>query len=947
MKIHKILFAQTLLLLSCSFLIAQTPGKIALTKGDSLYGQGNYDEAMFQYELAKEYYLDINQMDSVLEAVIQIAYVYIAQGDNQGMIDQVETAILTVKPTVEEVYFKLGKCYALLGYAKRNLLQYSAALESYEHALKIFEKIKANNSFVAYTYRNAAQIYVRRLDYAKTIDYLKRGLTSDSTNTYAGTIYGHLAKTEHLLQNFDQALKFFKQGISLPFEYPDEKATILTIGADIYAATGELDKASELYHQALPGFDGLENIWVWAPKMEIYLSLAKIAEKKGHSTQAEHYFQKALKESNIYPIKKRETAALYVDWGIFHLEKGALDQALNYFQKALTQVIPNFNSTNLADNPPVSSFYPEPWIITISVLKGQTLKKRYEKKGELKDLRIAGESYLLALAAIDLLKATYGTEKAKLYIGDFSNLYFEQAIEVFYQLNQKTGEIAHLDQVFQLMERSKAALLKEARQQHQARLLATIPDSIILQEEALRSDIAEIKKLLAFEKLLEKESSREAIDELEAKLLPLEEQYKDFLIKLKGEHPQYKELVENAPLPKLEEVQQGLGQDGRAILEYFWGDESAFVLWISHDQAGLSQLDNFSQLSSDLNQLLALLGQNAKLLESPDQFNNLSHRLYKSLGIENLSSGSISNLLIIPDGLLHYLPFELLLTEAAPNTGAFGNTHLLQDCTTRYAYTAIENKAGITKVSGKRFLKVAPGFSNMERGLLPLKFSDLETSNLKPSLYLQTSAALASTFLMQSSGFDLIHLSTHAEANPEDALPRIEFIDTALFLPEIYAMKTQADLVVLSACETGMGKIAKGEGAMSLARGFLFAGASSLVSSLWKVNERSTATIISHFYGHLKDGKTKSEALREAKLQYLREAENDIQKSPYYWAGLTLTGQDGTIALPNQSIMLSKLIWLALSLLLLVWLGWIGKKVWRNNRGYSKVVRRGIRQTTN
>ena len=93
----------------------------------------------------------------------------------------------------------------------------------------------------------------------------------------------------------------------------------------------------------------------------------------------------------------------------------------------------------------------------------------------------------------------------------------------------------------------------------------------------------------------------------------------------------------------------------------------------------------------------------------------------------------------------------------------------------------------------------------------------------------------------------MIHLSTHAGADETDFAPRIEFIDTSLYLPELYAMKIPADLVVLSACETGLGKFEKGEGVMSLARGFAYAGAGSLVASLWKVNEGSTAAPVQLF----------------------------------------------------------------------------------------------------
>ena len=153
-------------------------------------------------------------------------------------------------------------------------------------------------------------------------------------------------------------------------------------------------------------------------------------------------------------------------------------------------------------------------------------------------------------------------------------------------------------------------------------------------------------------------------------------------------------------------------------------------------------------------------------------------------------------------------------------------------------------------------------------------------------------AATFSAFQEKAPYCKLIHLSTHAGADETDFAPRMEFIDKALYLPELYAMKIPADLVILSACETGLGKFEKGEGVMSLARGFAYAGASNLVASLWKVNDGSTATLINYFYTFLSAGKTKSESLRAAKIKYLETTKSDAKLSPYYWAGFVSIGND-------------------------------------------------------
>jgi len=144
----------------------------------------------------------------------------------------------------------------------------------------------------------------------------------------------------------------------------------------------------------------------------------------------------------------------------------------------------------------------------------------------------------------------------------------------------------------------------------------------------------------------------------------------------------------------------------------------------------------------------------------------------------------------------------------------------------------------------------------------------------------------------------IIHLATHAiinDANPMTSKLAFSTVrdskeDGFLNTYELYRMKLSAELVVLSACNTGYGKIIKGEGIMSMARGFKYSGCNSLIVSLWPLDDRSTSNIIREFYLGLIRGKTKDSALRDAKLKYLENA-NSIQADPLFWAGLVSIGR--------------------------------------------------------
>lgn len=164
--------------------------------------------------------------------------------------------------------------------------------------------------------------------------------------------------------------------------------------------------------------------------------------------------------------------------------------------------------------------------------------------------------------------------------------------------------------------------------------------------------------------------------------------------------------------------------------------------------------------------------------------------------------------------------------------------------------------------------------------------------------------ALESNFKQASSQYKILHLGTHALVNDVDPLQSKLFFakssdalssdDGNLHAYEIYSMQLRAELAVLTACETGSGTIHSGEGIMSLAHSFMFAGCPSVIMSLWKIDEKTNAQIITDFYKYLQQGKSKSEALRKAKLKFIESNTNELA-NPFYWGGLCVIGDDAAL----------------------------------------------------
>jgi len=268
---------------------------------------------------------------------------------------------------------------------------------------------------------------------------------------------------------------------------------------------------------------------------------------------------------------------------------------------------------------------------------------------------------------------------------------------------------------------------------------------------------------------------------------------------------------------------------------------------------------------------------------------------------------------------LHNIPFESLKVN---------NRFLIESTEINYAYSISfleENKAKIRQ-NENDFIGFAPiNFNNNVSSLPKTETEIKEASRLfDANVYLYKNAT-KNQFKTQIKGHKIVHIASHANVT-DNISPSIIFNDDKLILEELYLVNNTADLVVLSACNTSIGELKKGEGAMSLARGFFNTGANSVIATQWKVNDKTSSKIITQFYKNIKKGKTKSQALREAKLNYLKTHQLS-ELSPYYWASFVLIGDDSSIDLNNNNI----LFYIIQLLVILLFLFFISKKI--KNRG--------------
>ncbi len=480
------------------------------------------------------------------------------------------------------------------------------------------------------------------------------------------------------------------------------------------------------------------------------------------------------------------------------------------------------------------------------------------------------------------------------------------------------------EEAFYFSEKAKALILHQSMQEADALAYAGIPDSLLSCESALK------EKLSFFEKLRRDKLQEEAGEEdstftaINERIASLREGYKLLQKELEANYPDYFRLKYDLSPASLSYVQDSLLQPGQTLLEYFVGDSSIFIMLVQKGHYELQEIPRDFPLEEWISQMReGIYGyhnappdkrSDSLRLQLREAYVEAAYRLYEKL-VAPVKNKLTKELALIPDGILGYLPFEALLTSRPAKGYRFqSHPYLLHDHQVSYCYSATLLRNMREKQHGKSpekdFLAFAPyydgdttflagqaGMPSLQKNEMDtLLYSAIEVLRLQKLLggdiYLGRKAT-KSRFTRLAGNYRLLHLSTHGKASstagdysflafypPPDSLE-----NERLYAKDLYNLRLNADMVALSACESGIGQLQRGEGIISLARAFAYAGAKSILTTLWKVDDRFSAELTERFYQGLKKGLPKDAALRQAKLQLIGKSRNAREAHPYFWAG--------------------------------------------------------------
>jgi CHAT domain-containing protein len=519
----------------------------------------------------------------------------------------------------------------------------------------------------------------------------------------------------------------------------------------------------------------------------------------------------------------------------------------------------------------------------------------------LRDIPTALDHYAMAVRILDTLRGSLGSMELKISFlaADTAKLdVYREAVTLLLTLHEQDPTQGYPTKAFAYAERGKARALLDNLAEARAQLRTGARSDLLAQEQQLYDRLAAARQQMQQgQNETQRRLPHEEITALESELAALQQT-------LRTTNPRF--AAWHIPEPvTLADVQNRVLHEGEVLLEYFWGTHALHLFIVDHTglRASLTLPLNERELTSTLEQFLQPLRQ----LRHPRELQHfdlrLAHTLYRQV-VQPVTPylGTAKTLVVVPDGVLHYLPYELLVTSPVPPLAApqdmfaaYGDaSYLVRQYAIVYAPSAsVLRLELLTPVAPtalpKILLALAPSIEDLQASQQEvLKLSEVFSRDVTTLLGSQATKEALRT---QAQDYRYVHLATHGFVN-ENA-PMYSALKLAqnnvLQTYEIFTLALRADLVTLSACETGLGAFKQGEGIVGLIQAFLYAGTPSVIASLWQVNDASTAELMTTFYQHLREGTPKGEALRQAKLAMI-EKKSTPYVHPYFWAPFVLTG---------------------------------------------------------
>ena len=786
--------------------------------------------------------------------------------------------IQTVSPSVfADLYFNLGVC--------------SNRLADFSKAKIYFDKTES-------IYRNSGldqnDNYINVLN-GLAINYKSLGLNSESADYYEKGVTLAISKSSSLALNLINSYSIFLGN--------DNKALkgVKLLEDALYRAKATYELNPHNYFEVLNNYAD-------------YLKEFKIDIKKSIES-----YEKCLGYLKINGQDILLKTSVYIGYSRALEADGNPEKALEIIQLLL---FPDQSDTKLSGNlinPRAEILKPDITSLKVLKLKYNILWDLYKKKADQKTLEAASNTSELIVSLLDKVRINISEEDSRLILGDKYRDSYLNAIRDFYLLYNKTADLHYLELAFEYSEKSKVAgLLTSTRELKAAQF--HIPSEIADIERDLQHEISLITERIADESSVEKPNLT-LISNWKENLLNYSRKRDSLVLVFEKQYPDYYAIKYNTQMAGLKDIPGIVGKDGNYI-NYVLADTVLYTFIVNRRHQQLLAFPIDSSFFKDIRKFRSLL---SMPLSSDDaslkfkEFQTVGYRLYKKL-IDPVRPFLISDkMLISPDNILSYLPFETIPSSEVNVEGIrYGDlSYLMNDFDISYTYSATFTAESEKKEyrRSNKLIAFAPDYPNpidiqstlMSRQagmgtLNDLPFARQEAkyvSDITGGKLYENREAKESVYKNESGKYDIIHLAMHTLLNDKDPMHSTLIFsrgndslnDGYLKTFEIYGIPLRAKMVFLSSCNTGSGLLFSGEGILSLARGFIYSGSQSVVMSMWEIEDKSGTEIVEKFYDNLKQGYSKSVALKRARIAFLRNADQ-LRSHPYFWSALVVYGNN-------------------------------------------------------
>lgn len=798
----------------------------------------NVSEATQSYEAALAIWRELGLRDEEAEELILLGFAEYRKGAWQGVLSYLTQAQMLLDDKSD--LYKLGQINAGLGEAFIEIGLPEAALSKFRKATEYYRQSHSPRGLAVMSMDIGTTYYIMG-DYPLALTQLQQALAdaeSIKQPAFAAMCHEFLGRTYAALNDRAAALRHYQAALEI---YPkvgnrmEESRTLALVG-QLYEQEGGLEKARGHYLRALRTFVSLDD-------------------------------------------RLNESAALYA-LGNLELKRNNLDAAEDYLRQSI-------DATEAVRRVSTSSDLVAAFSATIS--------ERYEKY-------------------IECLMRRHEAAPAK----GFATLAFEMS------------------------DLARARSLSELLRTTQTDLSTGLDPDLAEREKSLRQSLRVREDYKV--SLLSGDYRKEELDALGAEISRIETDYGRVLESIRARHPSYARMTQPAALSSREIQEQVVGDGETLLLEYILGDDRSYVWAVTRDGINSYELPARAAIDGTAQSVYKLLTTPPGVEvsdELPSALRELSRMVLKPVASELKKR----RIIIVADGALNYIPFQVLPSQPdegaplvddfeivnAPSAiilaelrreasrrppapkvlAAFGNPVFASSYalyaganTNQQPLAAAELEEG-RLISALRDTKLNGG-SPDPSALMPLAYAKRELASLRDVAsddetfvaadFAATREHLLGTDLTQ---YAILHFATHGLLNakhPESSGLVLSMVgrdwrpvNGFVGLRDVYSLRAPVDLVVLSACQTALGKDVRGEGLVGLTRGFMYAGASSVVASLWNVEDKATAVLMKQFYANmLQRGMPPGAALREAQNSI---RQNPRWRSPYYWAAFTLQGE--------------------------------------------------------